>query len=170
MSLAKKTTLFNIADGTHSIISFTFILLAIDLCSVTKTIIDLKTTKSINWQRKHGFIPNPEHILQVQVYDSIFSQILPIEDLNLLYADESTMVAYRIQRRNLEQWIKTRIQEIEDSLFDDDVPIGEVSGICKYCKFQTRCYNDRNGLTTKPLSRPRRRSPTSEPDKEVAEL
>ncbi len=121
----------------------------------TKTIIDLKTTKFIKWQIKQGFLPKLEHILQVQCYNTIFSQVLPIESLTIVYADMSDIVAYKIQKRDLTEWMKRRIQEIEDSLFDRNVPIGEVSGLCKYCRFQTRCYNDRNGLTEKPLSRPR---------------
>jgi CRISPR/Cas system-associated exonuclease Cas4 (RecB family) len=121
----------------------------------TRTIIDLKTTKFIEWQIKHGFIPKPEHILQVQCYDNLFSQVLPIENLNIVYADMSNIVTFEIQRRNLIAWIKTRIQEIEDSVYDDKVPKGEVSGLCKYCQYQTRCSKDGNGLAEKPLSVPR---------------
>ena len=64
------------------------------------------------------------------------------------------IVAYKTKGRDLADWIKRRIQEIEDYLLDNNLPIGEVSGLCKYCGFQTRCHNDRNGLTDKPLSRP----------------
>jgi CRISPR/Cas system-associated exonuclease Cas4 (RecB family) len=121
----------------------------------TKTIIDLKTTKFIKWQIKQGFIPKLEHILQVQCYNTIFSQRLPIEDLNVVYADMSDIVAYSVQKRDLSEWIKRRIQEIEDSICYNSVPIGEVSGLCKYCRYQSRCYNDGNGLTEKPLSIPK---------------
>jgi CRISPR/Cas system-associated exonuclease Cas4 (RecB family) len=121
----------------------------------SKTIIDLKTTKFVKWQIKQGFLPKLEHILQVQCYNTIFSQLLPIENLSIIYADMNDIVAYNIQKRDMTGWLKRRIQDIEDSLFDRNVPIGEVSGLCKYCRFQTRCYNDRNGLTDKPLSRPR---------------
>jgi hypothetical protein len=90
----------------------------------TKTIIDLKTTKLIKWQIKQGFIPRPEHILQVQCYDTMFSQMLPIENLNIVYADMSDIITYKIQRRNLTEWIRTRIQEIEDFIIGNKVPIG----------------------------------------------
>jgi hypothetical protein len=46
-----------------------------------KKIIDLKTTKSIKWQIKQGFIPKREHILQILCYNTIFSKIIPIENL-----------------------------------------------------------------------------------------
>jgi CRISPR/Cas system-associated exonuclease Cas4 (RecB family) len=120
----------------------------------TRTIIDLKTTKYIRWQIKQGFIPRIEHILQVQCYDTVFSELLPIENLNIVYADMSDIVTYRIKRKDVKEWIKTRVQEIEDSVFESSVPIGEVSGVCKYCRYQTKCYNDGNGLTNKPLSIP----------------
>ncbi len=118
----------------------------------TKTIIDLKTTKFIKWQIKQGFIPRLEHILQVQCYETIFSNFIPIESLKIVYADMSDIVAYKIQKSDLTEWIRKRIQEIEESLLDNSIPIGEVSGLCKYCRFQTRCKSDGNGLTGKPLS------------------
>jgi CRISPR/Cas system-associated exonuclease Cas4 (RecB family) len=120
-----------------------------------RVIIDLKTTRFIKWQIKQGFLPRLEHIVQVQCYNTIFSQILPIENLSIVYADMSDIVAYKVQKRDLTEWIRRRIQEIEDSLSDKNIPIGDVSGLCKYCRYQTRCYNDRNGLTDEPLSRPR---------------
>lgn len=128
----------------------------------TKTIIDLKTKKSINWQAKRGFIPSREDILQVQCYDSVFSQRLPIEGLKIVYADTSDIIAYKIQRRNHREWLKTKIQQIEDSISNNRVPTGDVSGLCKYCKYQTKCYNDGNGLIEKPLSVPKNTSETAD--------
>lgn len=92
----------------------------------TKEIIDLKTTKFIAWQIKN-FIPNPEHILQVQCYDIVFSQILPVESLITVYVDMSDIVAYKVQRRNLREWLRTKIQNLENCILDSKVPIGEVS-------------------------------------------
>ena len=121
----------------------------------TATIIDLKTTKFVKWQIKQGFIPRVEHILQLQCYNTIFSDIIPVENLNVLYVDMKDMVTFKIQRQDLKEWIKGRIQELEDSLAENKVPNGEVSGICKYCKYQTRCYNTGSGLNAKPLSVPK---------------
>jgi CRISPR/Cas system-associated exonuclease Cas4 (RecB family) len=119
------------------------------------TIIDLKTTKYVKWQIKQGFIPKPEHVLQLQCYNTIFSRVIPVENLNLLYVDMNDIVAYKVEKRDLTDWIKTRIQELEDSIAENKIPIGEVSGLCTYCKYQTRCYNSGSGLTTKPLSTPK---------------
>jgi CRISPR/Cas system-associated exonuclease Cas4 (RecB family) len=121
----------------------------------TFTIIDLKTTKYVKWQIKQGFIPKPEHILQLQCYDTVFSRVIPVENLNVLYVDMSDIVAYKIHRRNRMEWIKTRIQKLEDSLTENRIPLGEVSGLCKYCRYQSRCYNSGGGLIDRPLSIPK---------------
>jgi len=121
----------------------------------TKTIIDLKTTKFVRWQIKQGFLPKLEHILQLQCYDTIFSEYIPIENLNIVYADMSDIVTYKVQKRDLTDWIKTRIQEIETAKSSEKIPNGEVSGLCKFCKYQTKCFEDGNGLTDKPLSIPK---------------
>ena len=57
--------------------------------------------------------------------------------------------------RDMAEWIKSRIQEVEDSLSSISIPHGEASGLCKYCRHQTRCYNDGNGLIERPLSIPK---------------
>ncbi|MCV0430710.1 PD-(D/E)XK nuclease family protein [Nitrosopumilus sp.] len=127
----------------------------------TKTIIDLKTTKFVKWQIKQGFLPKPEHILQLQVYDTMFSEYMPVENLNIVYADMSDIVTYKVEKRDLTDWIKTRIQEIESAKIDSVIPNGEVSGLCKFCKYQTRCSEVGNGLIDKPLSTPKPNEETS---------
>ena len=126
----------------------------------TKTIIDLKTTKFVRWQIKQGFLPKLEHILQLQCYDTMFSEYMPVENLNIVYADMSDIVTYKVQKRDLTDWIKTRIQEIESAKTDKKILNGEVSGLCKFCKYQTKCFDDGNGLTDKPLSIPKSKEET----------
>jgi len=121
----------------------------------TKTIIDLKTTKFVRWQIKQGFIPKPEHILQLQCYDTMFSEYVPVENLNIVYADMSDIVTYKVEKRDLTDWIKTRVQEIENAKEENKILTGETSGLCKFCKYQTRCFENGNGLTNKPLSIPK---------------
>lgn len=118
------------------------------------TIIDLKTTKFVKWQIKQGFIPKPDHVLQLQCYYLLFSTILPVRNLNIVYVDMSDIVTYEVQKRDISEWMRIRLQRLENCLISNEVPTGEVSGVCKYCKYQTRCYNDGNGLTSKPLSIP----------------
>jgi len=120
----------------------------------TKTIIDLKTTKMVKWQIKRGFLPRLEHILQVQCYGTMFSKIMPVKNLNIVYVDMTNIVTYKVKKRDLTDWIKTRIHEIDDSLGGKKIPKGEVSGLCQFCRYQTRCSTDGGGLTDKPLSIP----------------
>jgi CRISPR/Cas system-associated exonuclease Cas4 (RecB family) len=116
----------------------------------TKTIIDLKTTKAIKWQIKQGFLPRLEHILQVQCYFTIFSEVIPVEHLNLVYVDMNEIMAYRVRVRNMSDWLKVRVQEIEDSIVEMRIPKGDVSALCKYCRYQATCYADGNGLKEMP--------------------
>ena len=121
----------------------------------TKTIIDLKTTKLIKWQMKMGFLPKLEHILQVQCYGTLFSKIMPVKNLNIVYADMNDIVTFKVKKRDLTDWIKNRVLEIESSLSGKKIPKGETSGLCQFCSYQTRCFEDGNGLTDKPLSVPK---------------
>jgi len=121
----------------------------------TKTIMDLKTTKLIKWQMKKGFLPKLEHILQLQVYGTLFSKIIPVKNLNIVYADMNDIVTFKVKKRDLTDWIKTRVLEIENSLSGKKIPNGETTGLCQFCPYQTKCFDAGNGLTDKPLSVPK---------------
>ena len=82
----------------------------------------------------------------------MFSEIMPVDNLNIVYVDMSDIVTYKVQIRDLTEWIKTRIIEIEEALSNETIPTGQVSGLCQFCRYQTKCYNDGNGLTAKPMS------------------
>ena len=123
----------------------------------TKTVMDLKTTKNVKWQIKKGYIPKLEHILQVQCYDTMFSSVIPIENLNIVYADMQDIVTYNVKKNDLSEWIKTRITNIENSIAKKLTPDGEPTGVCQFCKYQTKCFNDGNGIEHNPLSTPKRK-------------
>lgn len=118
----------------------------------SRTIIDLKTTKFVNWQLKNKLIPKIEHILQIQCYGTMFSTVIPIEQLCLVYADMDTMVAFKVKNRDMSHWIKERIKELENSVFNNNPPQGEESGVCQFCKYKIRCYADGNGITHNPIA------------------
>jgi hypothetical protein len=48
----------------------------------------------------------------------MFSQTIPVEKLNIIYADMSDIITYNVKKRDLSEWIKMRIGEIEDSLLE----------------------------------------------------
>ena len=111
----------------------------------------------VKWQIKHRFIPKLEHIIQVQCYDTMFSSVIPIENLNIVYADMKDIVTYNVKKNDMSDWIKTRIKNIEDSIIKKSIPNGETSGLCQFCKYQTKCLNDGNGIKQNPLSTPKRK-------------
>ncbi len=128
----------------------------------SKTIIDLKSTKFVKWQIKNGFLPKLEHALQVQCYDTMYADYLPIENLNIVYVDNADIVTYKIERRDLTDWIQNRIQEIEDAKEGNNIPKGEASGLCQFCKYQTKCFNEGDGIEHTPLSTPKKKEAEDE--------
>ena len=121
----------------------------------TKTVMDLKSTKNVQWQIKKGFLPKLEHILQVQCYGTMFEQYIPIENLNIVYVDNSDIVTYKVKKHDLTNWIKTRIQEIENAVDNKQMINGESSGLCQFCRYQTKCQSDGNGIEHTPMSAPK---------------
>ena len=87
----------------------------------------------------------------------MFSDVIPVENLNLVYADMQDIVTYRVKKNDLSEWIKTRIKDIEDSIVRKSTPNGETSGLCQFCKYQSRCSDDGNGIEQNPLSIPKRK-------------
>ncbi len=82
-------------------------------------------------------------------------RFIPVENLNIVYVDMNDIITFKVPIRNLTKWIKTRINEIEAALSNKTIPPGEISGLCQFCRYQSRCYNDGNGLTAKPMSVPK---------------
>jgi len=86
----------------------------------------------------------------------MFSKIIPIENLYLVYADMTDIVTYTIPVKDRSKWIVSRIEEIQSSTQNGLVPNGEVNEKCRFCKYQTKCSKTGSGLTRKPLSVPRK--------------
>jgi CRISPR/Cas system-associated exonuclease Cas4 (RecB family) len=111
----------------------------------SRTIIDLKTTNFVDWQIRNNYLPRKEHILQLQCYSTMFSEVIPIENLCLLYIDMSNLCAYKINNVDRTLWITERIQKIENSLKIVTPPAAEVSGLCQFCNYKKICETDGNG-------------------------
>jgi len=105
----------------------------------TKTIIDLKTTKDVYSQAEEGTIPRKEDILQIQCYGTIFSNVIPVQNLILVYADLNDMIAFRIASEDKTWWLKERILELEKSIIDKKPPQREISKLCHFCKYLNQC-------------------------------
>ena len=118
----------------------------------TKTIIDLKTTKNVYTQAEEGTIPKKEDILQIQCYGTIFSNIIPIQELVLVYADLNDMLAFRIANEDKTWWLKERILELEQGISDKIAPKREISKLCYFCRFFNECNpNESNSFITEKL-------------------
>ena len=105
----------------------------------TKTIIDLKTTKDVYSQAQEGTIPKKEDILQIQCYGTIFSSVIPVQELVLVYADLNDMIAFRIVNEDKTWWLKERILELENSISLKEPPSRQVSKLCHFCKYESEC-------------------------------
>lgn len=84
-----------------------------------------------------------------------------IENLNIVYVDTSDIVAFKVPKKNLDGWIRLRVHRLEDARAMFEVPDGETSGLCKYCRYQTRCSATGKGLAGNPLSVPKEEYPKS---------
>ena len=72
------------------------------------------------------------------------------------YVDNSDIITYKVERKDLTEWIQTRIQEIENAKVNKETPKGEPNGLCQFCKYQTKCFNEGNGIEHAPLSTPKK--------------
>jgi CRISPR/Cas system-associated exonuclease Cas4 (RecB family) len=115
----------------------------------TKTILDLKTTNNVRWQAKRGILLKPEHVKQIQIYYTMFSKLIPVEHLNLVYADMTDIITYTIPLKDRSKWIANKIQIIETDIENGLIPPGEVTRKCQFCKYQTRCEKQGEGLDKK---------------------
>ena len=101
-------------------------------------------------------MPKLEHILQVQCYGTMFSKYIPIENLNIVYVDTSDIVTYKIKKEIYQHGSKPGFKKIEEAVNNKTIIKGEPSGLCQYCRYQSRCFNDGNGIEHTPLSAPKR--------------
>ena len=120
----------------------------------TMTILDLKTIDNVKELSEKGYLPVSDHIMQIQAYYTIFSKIIPVEKLNLIYADMNEMVNFEIPLRDLSGWIKSRVSEIQSHIESENIPSGEISSKCRFCKYQTACFNNGGGIKENPGSVP----------------
>lgn len=112
----------------------------------TKTIIDLKTISDVKSSAEQNLLPLKEHVMQVQAYYTIFSKFVPVEHLNLVYADSKDMKNYEIPIMDITNWIENRSSSLQKYLSTLKLPVGEVSGKCKFCKYQKICLEKGGGI------------------------
>lgn len=104
----------------------------------SQTIIDLKTSNAINWQYDKSMIPRSEDILQIQCYASLFSDIIRVSKLVLLYADMKNLLAFGIPLLDRHTWIRERIGRLHNAATQQAMPAAEPSAMCTLCPFKNR--------------------------------
>ena len=122
----------------------------------SKTVIDLKTVNDVNHLLDEGLLPFDEHVKQIQAYYTIFGKYIPIEHLHLVYADMTHMETFEITPRDTSKWLELRVNTLQNHIDSENVPDGEVSSKCKFCKYQTACFKIPGGIQGNPESEFRR--------------
>jgi CRISPR/Cas system-associated exonuclease Cas4 (RecB family) len=105
----------------------------------TKTIIDIKTTNGLEQKIANNELPNNDHIFQIQSYGTIFSKIIPVDHLNLVYVDNSQITTFEVSLENNYDWIKHRVSILESSMESMKMPTAEIGSKCKFCRYQKLC-------------------------------
>jgi CRISPR-associated exonuclease Cas4 len=104
-------------------------------------IVDIKTTKSVNWQVENKYLPKQEHIEQLNLY----LHALGIEQGSIVYIDKSDGVIfnhpvnysssiYEYSINNV-----TKMLEIEES---KKLPPPKEIWLCKFCQFNDVCWSN----------------------------
>jgi len=116
-----------------------------------KNIIEFKTMQNVSKSASEGLLPFDSHIKQLQIYGTIFEDIIPVEKLTIVYLDMNDVVSFEIQKEDMSNWIINKVTSIENAIKSKEMPDGQVNSFCKLCNYQTTCSNNENGIE-KPLS------------------
>ena len=116
-----------------------------------KNIIEFKTMDNVSKSANAGILPFDSHIKQIQIYGTIFKDIIPVEKLTIVYLDMNDVVSFEIQKNDMLNWIINKVTTIENAIKSKKIPDGQVNSFCKLCNYQTTCSNNKNGIE-KPLS------------------
>jgi CRISPR/Cas system-associated exonuclease Cas4 (RecB family) len=107
-----------------------------------RELIELKSTRAVEWQHKKHLLPHRHHVLQLQSYYSIWTQCyhLPAEKLSVAYMDEKTPpTLYEVEKLDLTDWLRWRAVALHKAVQEDRMPKGEPSTLCHYCSFKDVC-------------------------------
>lgn len=107
-----------------------------------RELIELKSTRAVEWQDKKHLLPHRHHVLQLQSYYSIWTQSyhLPAERLSVAYMDEKTPPkSYEAEKLDLSDWLRRRAVVLHTAIRQDRTPEGEPTTLCHYCAFKEVC-------------------------------
>jgi CRISPR/Cas system-associated exonuclease Cas4 (RecB family) len=111
-----------------------------------KELIELKSTRAVNWQNKKNLLPHEHHVMQLQSYYTIWTRCynLPAEKLSVAYMDDETPPkSYDVELRDLSDWLRQRTVILHQAVLRDRTPETEPNGLCHYCAFKEICVAGR---------------------------
>ncbi len=117
-----------------------------------RELIDLKSTRAVEWQDKKHLLPHGHHVLQLQSYYSIWTQCycLPAERLSVAYMDDRTPPRpYPVEPRVLTDRLRQRARSLHEAIQQDRPPEGETGALCYYCAFKEVCTSGQRFLSSR---------------------
>ena len=112
-----------------------------------RELIELKSTRALDWQNKKQMLPHKHHVLQLQSYYSIWTQCyhLPAEKISVAYMDDKTPPrSYSVETRDISDWVRKRALILHEGIQQDRSPEAEPNGLCNYCAFKEVCSSGKH--------------------------
>jgi CRISPR/Cas system-associated exonuclease Cas4 (RecB family) len=107
-----------------------------------RELIELKSTRAVDWQNKKHMLPHEHHVAQIRSYYTIWTRCydFPAEKLSVAYMDDKTPPrSYAVEPRDLTDWLRQRAIIIHQAIRQDRTPDAEPDGLCHYCAFKESC-------------------------------
>jgi hypothetical protein len=117
-----------------------------------RELIELKSTRVVDWQSKKHLLPHRHHVLQLQSYYSMWTQCyhLPADRLSVAYMDDKTPPrSYEVEPCDVADWLRQRMITLHEAIQRDGTPQGEPSELCHYCVFKEICVSGRLFLASR---------------------
>lgn len=118
-----------------------------------KCIIEIKSRENVS----ESIAPDAEHVIQLQVYGTIFGNTIPVERLILVYLDMNNVASFDIPLNDMNAWIRERVSFLENSVAENKMPEGKLSSFCDLCNYQDSCSRYPGGvIEPKTIREPKR--------------
>lgn len=86
---------------------------------------------------KLPMMPYPQHILQIQAYDSLSD--LKYKRLMLVYFSMNNFTVFEVPKKNVVEFLESRAKKLHECLKNNQVPEKEDIGLCGFCRFKIEC-------------------------------
>ncbi|MEM2525611.1 MAG: hypothetical protein QXI49_05450 [Candidatus Methanomethylicaceae archaeon] len=90
--------------------------------------------KSVN---KLPTLPYPQHVIQLQSYDSLSG--LKYEKLILVYFSMNNFTVFDVPKKDVTEFLENRARKLHECLKNNKMPEKEDIGLCNFCRFRIEC-------------------------------